>query len=480
MSNTIQLFFTYNHIILLFVYGQVFFVLGLAIALQSWRHSQLSLAQDLHWLAIFGLTHGLHEWGDVFIPLQTAYLPADVINLLMIAQLILLAISFVSLFQYGIESLRPLPGYWRLLRYLPLAIFLIWSLYIFLPDIALTQNITGVEQLGDILARYSLGFPGGILAAYGLQKKIHEDLIPHNVQYVVPMIRLMQFGLLGYSIMGGLIVPAGPFFPANILNQAMIQQLTALPIQAYRSLLGLILMFATIKMLEVFHTELDDRITNIEEAQILFAERERIGRELHDGTLQTVYAAGLLLRSAERNIQRNDTKDGISHLQQGLITLDQAVTDIRSYIGTLNPQPTTESLAAGLIEIIDTFHHHFKITTDLNLDMPSDFSLSPIQISRLLAITNEAMSNVARHAHASRVLLSAAISNNWLSLTIKDNGRGLPVDIVQGYGLNNMQDRTRLLGGTIDISSVPDEGTRIALKIPVGDNYETTSYLVSG
>lgn len=200
MADIVRQFFVYNHTILLFIYGQVFFVLGLAIALQSWRHSRLSLARNLQWLALFGFTHGLHEWGDVFIPLQKAYLPTDAINILQVAQIILLAISFVSLLQYGIESLRPLPGYWHLIRYLPLTIFLIWLTFIFLPDFTLTENIVGWERTGDIWARYTLGFPGGLLAAYGLQRKIQEDLVPQNVKYVIPMIRLMQFGFLGYSL----------------------------------------------------------------------------------------------------------------------------------------------------------------------------------------------------------------------------------------------------------------------------------------
>lgn len=478
MFKVVQQFFIYNHIIILFVYGQVFFVLGLAIALQSWRHSRLSLARNLHWLAIFGFTHGLHEWGDVFIPIQTTYLPDSAINALITLQLFLLAISFVSLLQYGIESLRPLPKHWLVMRYLPLAIFFVWVLNL-LPDLALTANITRWEQTGDILARYSLGFPGGLLAAYGLQRQMQKDLVP-STQYVVPMIRLMQVGLVGYSIMGGLIVPAGNFFPANVLNQELIQHLTSLPIQVYRSLLGLILMYATIRTLEVFHTELDHRLANIEEAQILLAERERIGRELHDGTLQAVYAAGLMLRTTERQLQRNNVADGITRLRQGIAMLDEAVTDIRNYIGTLKPQPTTKSLAAGLTEIAQTFHNNFMLAIDLNLDMPPELMLSPVQVSRLLAITNEAMSNVTRHAHATKVLLSTVVDGGWLFLTIKDNGRGLPADVVRGYGLNNMQDRARLLGGIIKISSTPNQGTTIAVKVPVGDSYETTAYLVSG
>ena len=480
MSDTLQQFFVYNHIIILFVYGQVFFVMGLAIALQSWQHSRLSLARALPWLAIFGFTHGLHEWGDVFIPIQTAYLPNSAINILIVVQLLLLAISFVGLFQYGIESLRPLPGRWRLLRYLPLAIFSAWILYLFLPDFTLEANISNWARTGDIYARYSMGLPGGLLAAYGLQRTIKNDLTPHKVQYVIPMVRLMQLGLIGYGIMGGLIVPAGPFFPANVLNQELVQRITSLPIQVYRSLLGLILMYATIRMLDVFHTELEFRLANIEESQILLAERERIGRELHDGTLQAVYAAGLILRTAERDFLRDNIKDGASRLQQGIAMLDQSVTDIRRYIGALKPQPTTKSLAAGLTEIAHTFHNNFLLQTDLNLDMPADLILSPVQVSRLLAIANEAMSNVARHAEATTVLLSTVVRDGWLFLTIKDNGKGLPVDVVQGYGLNNIRDRARLLGGILEISSAPNQGTRVVVKAPIGDSYETTAYLTGG
>ena len=66
-----------NWIILYFVYGQVFFIMGLVTGLQ-WRHqSQLELARALPWLAAFGITHGLTEWGYIFIPLQALYLASQ-------------------------------------------------------------------------------------------------------------------------------------------------------------------------------------------------------------------------------------------------------------------------------------------------------------------------------------------------------------------------------------------------------------------
>ena len=117
MVELIREFFAINRVVILFVYGQVFFVLGLVITLQSWRHSRLPLAYHLKWLAAFGFTHGFHEWGDVFIPVQSQLLGQPFIEFLLVIQAFLLAISFTCLFQFGVESLRPLPDRWGWLRY---------------------------------------------------------------------------------------------------------------------------------------------------------------------------------------------------------------------------------------------------------------------------------------------------------------------------------------------------------------------------
>src|SRR5215510_11582569 len=102
MVTFLQEFFAINRTLVFFAYGLVFFVLGLAITLQSRRHSRLSLARRLHWLALFGFFHGFHEWGDVFIPIQATYLPPPFISLLRAIQLGLLSLSFACLFQFGV------------------------------------------------------------------------------------------------------------------------------------------------------------------------------------------------------------------------------------------------------------------------------------------------------------------------------------------------------------------------------------------
>src|SRR5512141_781539 len=96
-------FFQTNHDIVYFVYGEAFFVLGLAIAIQSRKHSQLALARHLWLLAVFGIVHGIYEWGAVFIPIQQTYVPSSAAGLLRIVQLMVGAVSFLALFQFGIN-----------------------------------------------------------------------------------------------------------------------------------------------------------------------------------------------------------------------------------------------------------------------------------------------------------------------------------------------------------------------------------------
>jgi signal transduction histidine kinase len=478
MAGLLRSFFAANHIIVLSVYGQVFFVLGLSIALQSWRQSRLALARHLNWLAAFGFAHGLNEWGDVFIPIQAQYMAMPFVELLSTLQSVLLAISFACLFQFGVETLRPLPGRWQWLRYLPVTALALWTAWQFGPAAASASDMTAWHQTGNIVARYGLGFPGGLLAAYGLRRQARELIAPLQMPHILRTLRVAGLALAGYSVMAGLVVPPGPFFPANWLNTAQVEQLTAIPVPVYRSLLGLILALSIIHALEVFRVELDRRLSSMEETQILVAERERIGRELHDGTLQTIYAAGLILQAAERELARTDTAPGLNRLQQSMQLLNQAVADIRGYIGTLRTTPDSRSLVVGLQDLANAPYLRSLVDVSLDLDLPEKQSLSPAYVGHLLAIANEALSNVARHAQATQARLSATATGNRLRLEIRDNGRGLPRDYVTGYGLRNMQDRARLLGGKMTLATQPGHGATVTVDVPWGEENEQSTTLV--
>ena len=478
MVELIREFFAINRVVILFVYGQVFFVLGLVITLQSWRHSRLPLAYHLKWLAAFGFTHGFHEWGDVFIPVQSQLLGRPFVEFLLVIQAFLLAISFTCLFQFGVESLRPLPDRWGWLRYVPSVGLAIWVIVALGPLLSISES-QAWYRLNNILARYSLGFPGALLAAYGLRHQAATLIAPLQVPHIWRTLRLAGLALAGYAVFGGLFVPPGHFFPANWLNSELLEQWTLVPVQVYRGGLGLILALAIIRALEVFRVELDRRLGSLEEAQVLIAERERIGRELHDGTLQTIYAAGLLLRTSEKEMRQQDCPErSLARVQQSVSLLDEAVSDIRSYIGSLRSQPSSRSLASSLRELALADHLRSLVEVNLAVNLPEDQPLSPAQVGHLLAITNEAISNVVRHAQARQLFLTADLVQNQLVLKVEDNGQGLPHDYVVGYGLRNMRDRARMLGGEMTFVSKPGQGATVTIIVPWDEHDEQTKDFV--
>jgi signal transduction histidine kinase len=317
-----------------------------------------------------------------------------------------------------------------------------------------------------IIARYGIGFPGALLAAYGLWRQARDIATTIQLPQVRRTLRVAALVLVGYSVLSGLVVLPGPFFPASQLNTAQLENLILIPVPVFRGVLGLVLTVAIIRSLEAFRVELDRRLATMEEEQVLATERERIGREIHDGTLQTIYAAGLLLQTVERDLAYNGEHPLRERLHQSIQLLNQTVADMRGAIGVLRPTPDSRSLTSGLQELAQNRHLRSLAEVHLNLDIPEGLSLAPGQIGHLLAITNEALSNVARHAQATQVRLSAAVQDGRLRLEIADNGRGLPLDYVIGYGLRNMRDRARLLGGELRVESRPRHGTMVVVDVP--------------
>jgi signal transduction histidine kinase len=468
--------FEANHIIVLFLYGQVFFVLGLVIALQSWRHSRLGLARNLKWLAAFGITHGLYEWGEIFIPIQESYLAAPLIELLWTAHAMLLALSFACLFQFGVEALRPLPRRWQHARVLPWLILLLWIAWALGPSLALARSLDAWQVEITIIARYSLGFPAAVLAAAGLWRQAAQLARAFPNSNAVHMLRLAALAMAAYSVLSGLIVPPATYPPARWFNTVQVGHILVIPVAVLRGVLGLILATAIIRSLNIFEVELERRLATMEEEQILIAERERLGRELHDGTLQTIYAAGLLLQAVERGLTLDSSAPALQHLQQSITLLNTAVGEIRSHIGALRPAPDGGSLIAGLRELAGDHHLRSMVELDLRLDLPEDRLLPAACVGHLLAITNEALSNIARHANATRASVEIAACAGRCILEIADNGCGFPADTLVGYGLRNMRDRARMLGGELTLRSEPGHGTVVVVDIPWSESHELCAH----
>jgi signal transduction histidine kinase len=456
-------FFALNRSIIYFVYGLVFFILGFAIILQTRQTSRLDLARSLRWLAAFGITHGFHEWGDLFIPIQAAYLSPEALRILYILHLVLLAVSFIFLFEFGVALLYAgKRGRW--FHWLTAILFVGWLLALVTMIPPTISDERAWRYPVNALARYFIGLPGGLLAAYGLRHHTMLRIKPLNVPRIVLTLQVAGIALGIYALLAGLVPPPVGFFPGNVINRVTFTGAVGIPPLVFRSLTGMIIAVALIRALEIFELETERRIEELEQHQIITAERERLARELHDGAIQKVYTAGLLVESASRLA---DAKSEIgTRLGKSVIVLNDAIIDLRRNLSELHAgsQTSTESLPTHLQQIAEDPHYTSMVNFTLDMDVLDRKRLAPIRSSHVFAIVNESLANIVRHAQAKAVEIHAHDLGAQLQIEIKDDGIGIPPEPKAGYGLRNMRDRARLLNGNVKFTN--NKGTTVTLTIP--------------
>lgn len=126
MVEQLRVFFTVNEVIVHFVHGQVFFLLGIMMGVQWLQRSRLELSRALPWLAAFGLLEAVATWGNVFIPVQERLLTPGPIQNLRFLQLVVYLLMFCTLLGFGLRLSEPAVPAWAAL-YVPLVIFLVFT-----------------------------------------------------------------------------------------------------------------------------------------------------------------------------------------------------------------------------------------------------------------------------------------------------------------------------------------------------------------
>ena len=490
--------FETNRIIVLSVYGQVFFVMGLAVALQSRQRSQLPLARPLGWLAAFGIVHGLMEWGYLFVPIQAGFLPQPIIEGLLLLQLLLKPLGFAFLFQFGVELILSsrgarAPGTGReWLRLVPAAATGLWvvaTLAIsrsigpsftpdsgpWLPSDQIGPALAGVGAplaVGDVVARAMLALPASLLVAVGLRRTTRL-LGPVAAPRGAAALGAASIAFVIYAIVGGLVPMAAPFPPASILNGRAVLETLGVPIEVFRSLTGLAMALAVIRSLELFEQETDRALAEARRRELLLRERERIGRDLHDGIIQSIYAAGLHLEQAAAEIGEPEaTRRRIGTV---MAELNRITGDIRSTIFDLRSgELEGRDAEAIVLAVADELQAHTLIKLEVGSEGHFRPRLLPEQAEQLRHIVIEAFSNVLRHAHAGTVRVRMACTEGRFTLEIRDDGAGFDPSVTtergrrgRPQGLANIRRRAELLDAVLTVESAPGRGTCLSLTMPV-------------
>jgi signal transduction histidine kinase len=189
--------------------------------------------------------------------------------------------------------------------------------------------------------------------------------------------------------------------------------------------------------------------------------------ELHDGVIQSIYAIGMQVDLMTNTTQDAVQLEGLRRIISGLNTV---IEDIRRYIQNLRSMDDNRQSFAECIE--DLLHRiHVPSKLKIVIKVPKELRppLSPTAFEAVCQIVHEALSNVVRHADATQVEVDAVIKDDVFTVMVDDNGSGFEVSErdSHGLGLRNIQTRARLHGGQVVIDSMPGDGTRLTINVPI-------------
>ncbi len=204
-------------------------------------------------------------------------------------------------------------------------------------------------------------------------------------------------------------------------------------------------------------------------------ERKSIAREIHDEIGQSLVAlamdVSLLKQKLTRTAQLMSRAELADEIQRFATQIDNALQTVQRMIANLRPESLNKF---GLSGAIERQAHEFQVRTGIPVEIRSDLKTitmrDPNDATALFRIFQELLTNVGRHAMASRVEATIGQDKEFFLMQIKDNGRGINKSDLQkttSFGLLGLKERVALLRGDVEIQGVRDKGTTVTVRIPL-------------
>ncbi len=462
--------------------------MGLVLLLEFWRLDPSAPQKRLILpMAVFGLLHGIHEWFELYTHFlshlenaQSAYTEP--------VRLSLLASSFLALIVYSLLALQYARRFVNALTVFGAITLPIFTVLAAIDAAnAFARGNAPANWLIETLIRYLMGVPGAAIATIGLfaaaRKAYADSRRPMHIYLFISSI-----GLAIYSLSQAFVHPMDTFLASRI-NVDAFQTLTSIPIQLVRTSAAVIItlgLFLATRFLE------EERQQIVRSAQVLKLEmmqqqedlqrnllrhvvraqeeeRTRIARELHDEMSQTLTAFSLDLATMQQ-ISGNDQPllyKTITHLQELGRKMSQ---DMQRIIQDLRPAHLDE---LGLIPALKFLAYNEGPRLNLEIDYRTEGKikrLDPIIETVIFRITQEALINIARHAHTNAACVCLTFEKDAVHLKIIDSGTGFDphqdFQAPRGWGLAGMKERALSVGANLELHSEAGRGTTIEVTIP--------------
>jgi two-component system, NarL family, sensor histidine kinase DevS len=200
------------------------------------------------------------------------------------------------------------------------------------------------------------------------------------------------------------------------------------------------------------------------QALAMVEDRDRIARDLHDRVIQRLFATGMALQATARF---TDQPELAARLQKSVEEIDETIREIRNTIFALGSS-SHRGIRLDILSVADDARRTLGFVPQVHLEGPVETMVPEHVGEHLLAVLREALSNVARHADASRVDVVVTAGADVV-LRVVDDGRGVTAGDDRGRGLPNIEQRARSLGGRLTVNTdAGDTGTVLEWRVPLG------------
>ncbi len=197
----------------------------------------------------------------------------------------------------------------------------------------------------------------------------------------------------------------------------------------------------------------------------VFDERDRLARDLHDTVIQRLFAMGLSLQSIAGSITAQREAD---RLLQAIADIDDTIRQVRTTIFELGLDSTSQGTRASIFALVEELTPVVGFEVSTSISGPIDATLSNQIVEHLLATLREALTNIGRHAEASRASVILSVDSEICRLQVLDNGHGIQgAGREGGHGLVNMRRRAEKLKGSFEVETPDDGGTLLIWQVPV-------------
>lgn len=217
-------------------------------------------------------------------------------------------------------------------------------------------------------------------------------------------------------------------------------------------------------------TQLSHKIVRLQEE-----ERKRVARELHDGINQLLVSVKYKIENFEEKFE-SSSKDAFEDVNKAVQSLDEAIAEVRRVSHALRPSVLDD---LGLMPAISMLVRQFSERSDVQIEVEGDdlevFDRLPVDVeTAMYRIVQEALTNIEKHANATKIILNMSCTNNDVTIRIEDNGDGFSLPnamkksrSTQSMGLRNMRERIELLQGSFFIHSDIGKGTFLEVNAPL-------------